>query len=224
MNILIIQKNKNLSEYLYNSFKESNFSAEIAENFVEGLEKFYFGTYDIIIIDDCVKDIQGKFFCEKIRKENNKVGLVCISDNSDEEVKLNILKNGADDYIIRPISFTEILYRTINLYRRVKSTEINKLSNLKFANFSINLINREFLKENNKIDLTPKEFLLIEYLTRNKGVAISRTAIKEKIWGIDFVNKTNIVEVYINKIRKKIGDEKGKILQSVRGYGYIIKD
>ena len=152
------------------------------------------------------------------------ITIICLSSDTNFDTKIELFKKGIDDFILKPFKFTELLYRVKSLYRRVEFTEIVKEVNLKFHNFKINMLTREFLDENNLvIELTQKEFALIELLVRNKNLALSRTYIREKIWGIDFLNSTNIVEVYINKLRKKINDKHGKIIQSVRGYGYILK-
>lgn len=224
MNILVVHDNQGTVEYLKNAFKEEIIIVDFAETFVEGLEKYYLSPYDILIIDSKIKNIDAKVFCEKIRNHSNKVGIICLSDDKNFDRKIELFKAGIDDYVLKPFKFTELLCRINALYRRVQFTEIVKDISLTFQSFEINMLTRE-LKQNNKvIELTQKEFAMIELLVRNKNLALSRTHIREKVWGIDFVNNTNIVDVYINKIRNKIADNQGKILQSVRGYGYILKD
>ena len=224
MNILIVHEDKGTIDYLKAAFKEEIIIVDFAENFVEALEKYYLSSYDILIIDSKIKNIPAQIFCEKIRNHSNKVGIICLSSDTNFDTKIELFKKGIDDFILKPFKFTELLYRVKSLYRRVEFTEIVKEVNLKFHNFKINMLTRENLDENNLvIELTQKEFALIELLVRNKNLALSRTYIREKIWGIDFLNSTNIVEVYINKLRKKINDKHGKIIQSVRGYGYILK-
>lgn len=224
MNLLIVQEEQGILDYLKNSFKEEGIKVSCENNFATALEKYYFTTYDILIIDSKIKNIEGKLFCEKIRKDNNKVGIICISNDTNIDTKISLFKVGIDDYIQKPFKFTELLYRVKALYRRVEFTKLEKMNDLSFHDFKIDIMARELLKNNQAIELTTKEFLLIELLVRNKNIALSRTYIREKVWGIDFVNNTNIVDVYVNKIRLKLGDSNGKILQSLRGYGYILKD
>ena len=224
MNILVVHEDQGTIDYLKNAFKEEVIIVDFAHNFVEALEKYYLSPYDILIMDSRVKNIDAKVFCEKIRNHNNKVGLICLSSNNDFDMKIELFKAGIDDFISKPFKFTELLYRIRALYRRIEFTEIIKEINLSFQDFKLDMLNRKLSKNEDIIELTQKEFALIEFLVRNKNLALSRTHIREKVWGIDFINNTNVVDVYINKIRNKIDDTQGKILQSVRGYGYILKD
>lgn len=224
MNILVIQEDKSELDYLKNAFKEEKINIETSLSFVEALERVYFENFDLVILDSVVKNISGKTFCEKVRNHNNKIGLICLTKNVNFEEKIELFRIGLDDFIEKPCKFIELLYKVKALYRRVISTEILKNISLKFSEFELNTMSRKLLKDNEEINLTPTEFSLIEYLVKNKNIALSRTAIKESVWGINFVYKTNIVDVYINKIRKKINDEEGKILQSVRAHGYVLKD
>ncbi len=224
MNVLVVHEDQGTIEYLRNAFKEEIIIADFAQHFVEALEKYYLSPYDIIIIDSKVKNIDAKVFCEKIRNHSNKVGLICLSSDTNFDIKIELFKAGIDDFILKPFKFTELLYRIKALYRRIEFTEIVKEINLNFNGFNLDMMTRRLSKNNVIIELTQKEFALIELLVRNKNLALSRTHIREKVWGIDFMNNTNVVDVYINKVRNKIDDSQGKILQSVRGYGYILKD
>ncbi|MDY4010938.1 MAG: response regulator transcription factor [Fusobacterium gastrosuis] len=224
MNILLVHENKNFIDSLKDALKVENFTVELANNFVEALEKYYYGCYEIIIIDNNVKNIEAKFFCEKVRNHNNKTGLICVSANNSIDLKIDLFKSGLDDFILDSVDCSELLYRIKALSRRIQYTDIIKEINLSFHNFKINMLDRTLFKDNFVIELTQKEFALIELLVRNKNLALNREHIRERIWGIDSKNNTNIVDVYINKIRSKIGDNQGKILQSVRGYGYILKE
>lgn len=224
MNVLVVHEDQGTIEYLRSAFKEEIIIADFAQHFVEALEKYYLSPYDIIIIDSKVKNIDAKVFCEKIRNHSNKVGLICLSSDTNFDIKIELFKAGIDDFILKPFKFTELLYRIKALYRRIEFTEIVKEINLNFNGFNLDMMTRRLSKNNVIIELTQKEFALIELLVRNKNLALSRTHIREKVWGIDFMNNTNVVDVYINKVRNKIDDSQGKILQSVRGYGYILKD
>lgn len=224
MNVLVVHEDQGTIEYLRSAFKEEIIIADFAQSFVEALEKYYLSPYDIIIIDSKVKNIDAKVFCEKIRNHSNKVGLICLSSDTNFDIKIELFKAGIDDFILKPFKFTELLYRIKALYRRIEFTEIVKEINLNFNGFNLDMMTRRLSKNNVIIELTQKEFALIELLVRNKNLALSRTHIREKVWGIDFMNNTNVVDVYINKVRNKIDDSQGKILQSVRGYGYILKD
>ncbi|WP_022820036.1 response regulator transcription factor [Fusobacterium russii] len=224
MNILVVHEDQGIIDYLKNAFKEEAIAVDFAHSFVEALETYYLSPYDILIIDSKIRNIEAKVFCEKIRNHSNKVGLICLSSDSNFDMKIELFKAGIDDFILKPFKFTELLYRVKALYRRIEFTEIVKEIKLSFHEFKLDMMTRRLSKNDDVIELTQKEFALIEFLVRNKNLALSRTHIKEKVWGIDFINNTNVVDVYINKIRNKIDDSQGKILQSVRGYGYILKD
>ncbi len=223
MKILLVQENEEDVKYLEEILKRENFIVKVVKEFKTALEEFYYTKQDILIIDNKVKNIKATTFCEKVRKSDNKIGIICLTNNEKIENKLDLLKIGVDDYILKPFNDLELILKIKNLYKRIESTEIVKEINLTFYDYSLDVIKRELKKDNRKINLSSKEFSILEYLLRNKNLVINRKDIKKEVWGESYKNNTNIVDVYINKIRKKIDDEAGKILQTARGHGYILK-
>lgn len=223
MKILLVQEKEEDEKYLKSIFEKENFTINIVKEFKTALEEVYYSNYDILVIDSKVKNITAINFCEKVRRSDNKIGIICVADNKNLENKISLLKLGIDDYILKPFNDLELILKIKNLYKRVKSTEIIKEINLSFYDFSLDTLKRELKKNNDIISLSSKEFSLIEYFVRNKNQIINRKDIKKEVWGENYRTKTNITDVYINKIRKKIDDEEGKILQTVRGQGYILK-
>ncbi|MBS9775936.1 MAG: response regulator transcription factor [Fusobacterium sp.] len=223
MKILIVQENIKDEKYLQDIFEKENFEIKIVKEFKTALEEVYYSNHDILIIDSKVKNISAFDFCEKVRRSDNKIGIICLTNNENIENKLDLLKIGVDDYILKPFNDLELILKIKNLFKRIESTEIIKKINLSFNDFLLDTLKRELKKENQVIDLSSKEFSILEYLLRNKNFVISREDIKKEVWRENHKNNTNIVDVYINKIRKKIDDEAGKILQTVRGHGYILK-
>lgn len=223
MKILLVQEEEEQLKYLENIFNEEGFTVKVVKEFKTALEEVYYSNHDILVIDSKVKNIKATDFCEKVRNSDNKIGLICISEDKSLKTKIDLLKLEVDYYIEKPFNNLELILKIKNLYKRVESTEIVKKINLNFYDYSLDVMKRELKKEKKIIDLSSKEFSLLEYFVRNRNVILTRTDIKKAVWRENNKKNTNIVEVYINKLRKKINDESGKILQSVRGRGYILK-
>lgn len=230
MKVLIIHQNKELIKTLSTFLESKGHIIKNCSTFVEGLEKFYQEDFDLIIIDTIIMNIKGSLFCEKIRNKSNKVGLFAISNKKDEELKLEMLAKGIDDFIeLSECKQIEIELRITNLIRRVLSSQIIKEDNYIFNNIKLDLFSRTLIKEGKIIKLSITEFLLLELLLKNKNQPLKREEIDKNVWKSNneknnLKNSSNKLEVYIRKLRLKIGDKSGKILQSVRGYGYVIKD
>lgn len=223
MKILLVQEEEEQLKYLENIFNEEGFTVKVVKEFKTALEEVYYSNHDILVIDSKVKNIKATDFCEKVRNSDNKIGLICISEDKSLKTKIDLLKLEVDYYIEKPFNNLELILKIKNLYKRVESTEIVNKINLNFYDYSLDVMKRELKKEKKIIDLSSKEFSLLEYFVRNRNVILTRTDIKKAVWRENNKKNTNIVEVYINKLRKKINDESGKILQSVRGRGYILK-
>lgn len=228
MKVLIIHQNKELIKTLSTFLESKEHIIKNCSTFVEGLEKFYQEDFDLIIIDTIIMNIKGSLFCEKIRNKSNKVGLFAISNKKDEELKLEMLAKGLDDFI-ELSECKQIELRITNLIRRVLSSQIIKEDNYIFNNIKLDLFSRTLIKEGKIIKLSITEFLLLELLLKNKNQPLKREEIDKNVWKSsneknNLKNSSNKLEVYIRKLRLKIGDKSGKILQSVRGYGYVIKD
>ena len=221
MKILIVEDEKNISDYLRKGLSEAGygvdavFDGEEAVNYATALK------YDLIILDIMIPKLDGIAVCTELRKRkvNSKILMVTAKDKIEDKIKG--LDSGADDYLIKPFSFAELLARTRALLRR--GGEV-KESILEAKDLQVNLISREVYRGNNKIELTAKEFSLMEYFLRNKNHILTRTMIAEQIWEIDFITDTNVIDVYINHLRTKIDKNyKEKLIYTVRGVGYTLK-
>lgn len=182
-------------------------------------------TYDLIIIDSNISGKSGIDFCKDIKKTSSELGVIFLSTDSDVELKAKALDSGGDDYIVKPFSFIELLARIRAITRRIKEKKLeNESSILKVKDLCLNYLTREVTRGDKKIELTTKEYVLLEYFMRNKNIVLTRTIIKEKIWGIDFISGTNIVDVYVTYLRNKIDKEfDEKLFHTVRGAGYVLK-
>lgn len=223
MNILIKQNNREKLKYFELSLKEFGHNVNILESFdfIENLEDI--STYDILILDIGAKKLENLEIASYIRNNFPHIGIVFISDSTDLDMKIRAFQSGADDFIDTSISIVEILARLKSIYNRCNRENI--INTIEVGDLILNYDTREAKREDKNIVLTTKEFLLLEYFMKNKNILLTRNLIKEHIWGIDFTSDTNIVDVYVTKLRNKIdrGFEK-KLLRTIRGAGYILKN
>lgn len=225
MNILIIQKDVDIKKYLKKGLKEAGYSVEDSSDWEDAYYHAVSGNYELIILDSIIEDkTTGIELCEKIRKENSESGIIFISSEDKIEKKVEALDAGADDYVTKPFSFIELLGRIRAIIRRTAKISAAGNNIITIKDLSIDFLTREVKRGDKLIELTYKEFSLLEYLVRNKNLVLSRTMIKEKIWSINFTSNTNIVDVYMTHLRSKIDREyKEKLIYTVRGVGYILK-
>ena len=224
MNILIAQKDMEIKKYLKKVLKEAGYSVEESSDWEDTYYHAISGNYELVILDSIIEDKSGIELCGKIRKENTESGIIFISSEDRVEKKVEAFDAGADDYVTKPFSFIELLGRIRAIIRRTIKTSVVGNNIITIKDLSINFLTREVRRGNKIIELTYKEFSLLEYLVRNKNLVLSRTMIKEKIWSINFTSNTNIVDVYMTHLRSKIDkNHKEKLIYTVRGVGYILK-
>lgn len=224
MNILISQRDEKTAQYIANGLKELGHRT----NYVESLETIKvlenLISYDLVILDTNVDDIPGIEICRYIRQQSKYTGIIFISNDDEIKIKLKAFEAGADDYLIRPFAFLELVARIKSVMRRKDHVVSDDENILKVGSLVLNYHTRQVKRGEKNIELTTKEFLLLEYFMKNKNILLTRTIIKEHIWGIDFINDTNIVDVYITHLRNKI--DKGfdtKFFYTIRGAGYMLK-
>jgi len=223
MNILVVQREKKQGEYIAKGLKESGYSVDYTDNLEEASHLLEMISYNLAIIDTVISKKSGLDFCKSIKSVNNSIGILFLSSDTDINIKVKALECGGDDYVVKPFPFIELLARVKAILRRTgaKSMVNNTLS---IKGLTLNYLTREAYREERKIELTSKEFSLLEYFMRNKNIVLTRTVLKEQIWGIDFLSDTNIVDVYVTHLRNKIDKEFNyKFLHTVRGAGYIFK-
>lgn len=223
MNILISQRDEKDAQYLEIAFKELGHRTNYIDTLdsIESLENL--SSYDLVILDTVVGDVSGIEVCKHIRESDKNIVIIFISDNDDTAIKIKAFDSGADDYITRPFAFAELVARVKSIIRRKNPTEDGE-SILKVGDLILNYHTREVKRGDKLIELTTKEFLLLEYFMKNRNILLTRTLIREHIWGIDFLSDTNIVDVYITRLRNKI--DKGytnKFFYTIRGAGYMLK-
>lgn len=224
MNILIVQRDREIQKYLKKGLKELGYTVEICSDRDDAYYHIKSDNYDLAILDIDIENGNGIELCSEIREINKKIGIIFLSSENDIEKKVQSLDSGADDYITKPFSFIELAGRIRAILRRCKGN-INKIeNNLTIKNLKLDLLTRETKRGDREIELTYREFALLEYLIRNKNLVLSRTMIREKIWNMNYTANTNIVDVYMTHLRNKIDKgEEEKIIYTVRGVGYILK-
>ena len=221
MKILVVEDEKNIANYLKKGLAEAGYKVDLAHDGEDAVYMASINDYDLILLDIMIPKMDGVEVCKTLRKEKNTAYIILISAKDKIQDKITGLDAGADDYITKPFAFAELLARVRAVLRRNSE---DKESVISAADLTVNLLNREVKRGDKIIELTLKEFSLLEYFLRNKNLVLTRTMIAEKVWNIDFLTDTNVVDVYINHLRKKIDKEfEQKLIHTVRGVGYILK-
>ncbi|MCS7230115.1 MAG: response regulator transcription factor [Candidatus Kryptonium sp.] len=220
MRLLLIEDEKELTKALKKGLKEAGYSVDVAYDGESGISMAISGQYDCIILDLKLPKKDGLEVCKEIRRNKISVPILMLTVVDAVDVKVKCLDAGADDYLTKPFSYSELLARIRALTRRAKTVS----STIQIADLVINPISRTVTRGGKKIYLSPKEYDLLYYLAVNQGRVVSRMEIGENVWGINFDTGTNYIDVYINYLRKKIdsGFEK-KLIHTVRGVGYVLK-
>jgi heavy metal response regulator len=219
MRILLIEDEKRIADFVARGLEGSGFSVDIAENGQQALARIPEAVYDLIILDLMLPDMDGLLVLEKIRNRKVSQPLLILSARASLDDRVKGLDIGADDYLVKPFAFVELLARIRALLRRGQAMP----ERLQVADLSLDCIRRKVSRGGTNIELAPKEFGILEYLMRNKGRPLSRTMIVEHVWEMDYTGLTNIVDVYIRHLRSKIDDNwSQKLIRTVRGIGYMI--
>lgn len=221
--ILIVEDEPKVASFVKLGLEKNGFSCEIAFDGSMGKRMFDAGDYDLIILDINLPYKNGFELCKEIRSSNQKIPVIMLTALGTTEDKLSGFDSGTDDYLLKPFEFRELLARIRSLLKRVSINETGG-NTLKYLDLEMNLDTYEVTRANRVIDLTQKEFALLEYMLRNRGRVLSRIDIAEKVWDINFDTGTNIIDVYVNFLRKKIDkDFSPKLIHTQTGVGYILK-
>lgn len=224
MNILIIEDEPKLADFIKKGLEEEGYDVELAFDGSIGERMALKGKYNIILLDVILPYKNGYEVCKAIREKNQSVPILMLTALDALDDKITGFNAGVDDYLVKPFEFKELLARINSLLKRSKGV-IQTTEYLQVGDLQLDLEQRIAKRGKVIIDLTAKEFKVLEYLMRNKGRVISRADISEKVWDINFDTGTNTVDVYINILRKKIDkDFEKKLIQTKIGMGYYITD
>lgn len=224
MQLLLVEDNKKISEFMVKGLEESGFSITLAENGVEARSQINEGKWDVILLDIMLPDIDGIEILQYIRYKKITVPVLVISALGDPDDKVRALDYGADDYLSKPFHFKELIARIHALDRRVKMSYDSSSEMLVCDDLIVHVDEHKIMRGDVEINLTIQEFKLLKFLMENKNKVVSRTQILTNVWGVNHEINTNIVDVYISYLRNKIDWEgKNKIIETIKGRGYRIK-
>ncbi len=223
--ILLIEDEIKLATTIQRGLYEAGFDTAIAATGQEGKDMFYANNYDLVIMDINLPFINGYDLIKLFRFKNKYIPIIIVTALNQTDYKIRGFDLGADDFLVKPFEFKELLARINALLRRVElQPEVKENGIIYAANLSLDLESREAKRNGQSITLTTKEFLLLEFLLRNKNKVVSKEEIALKVWEIDFDPQTNVIEVYINYLRRKIDkDFSPKLIHTKSGMGYILK-
>jgi len=221
MRILIVEDENKTAAYLNKGLSESGFMVDIANNGVDGLHLATHHHYDLIILDVMLPKLDGWTIIVEIRKLHPDARVLFLTARDGVEDKVKGLELGADDYLVKPFAFSELLARIRTLLRRGTSQQSD---NLVIEDLCIDIIKHRATRGSLRLNLTPKEFALLVLLAQREGEVLSRTLIAESVWDINFDSDTNVVDVAIRRLRQKVDDPfENKLIHTVRGMGYVLE-
>lgn len=222
MKILIVEDEPKTGAYLRQGLSEAGFVVDLAQNGVDGLHQALQGEYDLIILDVMLPGLDGWQVLQTLRNSGLQVPVLYLTARDQVEDRVKGLELGADDYLIKPFSFAELLARVRTVLRRGK--EIADSTTLCIEDLELDLLRRRVSRGGRRIDLTAKEFSLLELLMRRQGEILPRTLIASQVWDMNFDSDTNVIEVAMRRLRVKIDEgQKIKLIQTVRGMGYVLE-
>ncbi len=225
MKILLVEDEPKVASFIKKGLEEQSYLVEQAFDGTIGKSMALGSSFDVMILDVNLPGINGFELCKIIRENHIKTPILMLTALGTTDDKLLGFDSGADDYLVKPFEFRELLARIKALHKRT-SIDSSQVSNiLTVADLELNLDQKIAIRKGHKIDLTAKEFALLEYFIRNRGRVVSRIDIAEKVWEINFDTGTNVIDVYVNFLRKKVDkDYDKKLIHTVVGMGYILKD
>ena len=222
MRILVVEDEKKVANFIKQGLEEEGYAVDWAADGQEGLALALDGVHDLIVLDLNLPKIDGLKVLQELRKAKIKAPVLLLTIRAMIEDKVLGLDAGADDYLTKPFSFQELLARIRALFRRRLEAEPTLLQ---VADLTLDPSRRLVRRGVEKIDLSTKEFALLDYFMRNLGRVLTRTMIAEHVWDYDFDTETNVIDVYVNFLRKKIdADRDVKLIHTVRGVGYVMQE
>jgi DNA-binding response OmpR family regulator len=221
MRVLVIEDEQKMADLIKRGLEEEGIEVETAYDGDSGLEAAKSGNHDLIVLDLGLPGRVGLEISRELRENGLKTPILILTAQDSTEMKVRGLDSGADDYLTKPFAFAEMLARIRALLRRTQSEDTTKLQ---IGDLVLNLINRRVSRAGNEVQLTNKEFSLLEYFMRHPDEILSRETLSEKVWEETFDTLTNVIDVYINYLRNKVDRQfEPKLIHTVRGIGYMFK-
>ena len=222
MRILVVEDEKDLNNIITKHLKKNNFSVDSVFNGEEALEYLEYGTYDLIVLDIMLPKVNGYEVVKKLRENKNETAVLMLTARDSIDDKIKGLDLGADDYLIKPFDFGELLARIRALVRRKYG---NTSNTMEIDDLCIDIAKKTVVRGGKNIELTGKEYEVLEYLIQNKGHVLSREKIRDSVWDYAYEGESNIIDVLMKNIRKKIDIGNSKpLIHTKRGLGYVLKE
>ena len=223
MKILIVEDEPKTGEYLRQGLNEAGFVADLAANGGDGLHLALHGEYDLVILDVMLPELDGWQVLASLRRRGLEMPVLFLTARDQVEDRVKGLELGADDYLVKPFSFAELLARVRTILRRGRGGGLDS-NVLRVADLELDLLRRRVMRSGKRIDLTAKEFGLLELLMRRQGEVLPRSLIASQVWDLNFDSDTNVIEVAMRRLRLKVDDRQSvKLIQTVRGMGYVLE-
>lgn len=224
MRLLLVEDDAHVRNYVGKGLQEAGHLVDMADTGKEGLFLATTETYDLLILDRMLPELDGLTLLKTIRGAGNLVPVLILSALGEVDDRVKGLRAGGDDYLVKPFAFSELLARAEVLSRRVNHGQASQQIKLSVADLEMDLLSRKVVRAGKVVELQAREFKLLEYLLQHKGQIVTRTMLLEFVWEYHFDPQTNMIDVHISRLRKKIDDKDGKIIKTMRGAGYIIDD
>jgi len=222
MKLLIIEDEPKTGEYLRQGLQEAGFAVELANHGSDGLHLASEGDHDLLILDVMLPGLDGWQVLRQLRAQGRQMPVLLLSARDQVEDRVKGLELGADDYLVKPFSFAELLARVRTILRRGRSGL--EATSLKVADLELDLLRRRVTRAGRRIDLTAKEFGLLELLMRRQGEVLPRSLIASQVWDMNFDSDTNVIEVAMRRLRAKVDEGfSQRLIQTVRGMGYVLE-
>lgn len=222
MRILVVEDEQKVAGFIQRGLEEEGYKVELALDGDAGIEKGLSGTFDLILMDIMLPKKDGIAVIRELREKDIKTPVLCLTARDSVDDKVVGLDIGADDYLAKPFAFAELVARCRALIRR---GTLDRGAEIHFADLRLDPVTHKVWRSGNEIELTSKEYALMEYFMRNPNKVLTRTMIAENVWDYSFDSFTNIIDVYVNYLRNKIDrDYDKKLIHTVRGSGYVLKE
>ena len=225
MRLLIVEDEVKTGDYLRQGLQEAGFVVDLVRDGRDGLHEALVGEYDLAILDVMLPGLDGWAVLRAIRAAGKSWPVLFLTARDQVDDRVHGLELGADDYLVKPFAFAELLARVRTLLRRGSSKASDQNGTLRVADLELDLLKRRAVRAGQRIDLTAKEFSLLELLLRRRGEVLPRSLIASQVWDMNFDSDTNVVEVAVRRLRAKIDDDfTPKLIRTVRGMGYVLDD
>jgi len=225
MKILVVEDDTEILSYISKGLNQAGHTVDSADNGKDGLFLATTETYDVLVVDRMMPKLDGLTLIKTLRGAGNQVPVLILSALGEVDDRVEGLRSGGDDYLVKPFAFAELLARLEVLVKRVDQSMSTEMQFISSHDLEVDLLARSVKRQGKTIELQTREFELLAYLLRNKGRVVTRTMLLEQVWEYHFDPQTNVIDVHISRLRGKIDkDFEHKIIRTVRGAGYIIKD